>query len=137
MSTIHRSDTVRGTIAKLFLDWRASAVSSAALDTPRRSMSIKSLWIFRGVEIGCAFYSPAPCPIGAPPCTRRCPSPHRRRQAAVRGGRFRLDRRHPLPTVTDRTTSGGQMHALVEQLYPLCRSITGDGLRATLEVLAE
>ena len=32
---------------------------------------------------------------------------------------------------------GGQMHALVERLYPLCRSITGDGVRATLDVLAE
>ena len=39
--------------------------------------------------------------------------------------------------MTDRTTLGGQMHALVERLYPLCRSITGDGVRATLDVLAE
>jgi hypothetical protein len=42
--------TVRGTIARLFLDWRGSEVSSAGLDTPRRSMSTGSPWIFRGVE---------------------------------------------------------------------------------------
>jgi hypothetical protein len=39
--------------------------------------------------------------------------------------------------VTDWTTLDGQMHAFVERLYPLCRSITGDGVRATLDVLAE
>ncbi|MEU1492378.1 DUF4910 domain-containing protein [Streptomyces sp. NPDC005776] len=35
------------------------------------------------------------------------------------------------------TTAGEQMHALVERLYPLCRSITGDGVRATLEIVGE
>jgi aminopeptidase-like protein len=39
--------------------------------------------------------------------------------------------------VTDPTALGGRMHALVERLYPMCRSITGDGLRSTLNVLAE
>jgi aminopeptidase-like protein len=29
------------------------------------------------------------------------------------------------------------MHALMQRMYPLCRSITGDGLRATLEILGE
>ncbi|WP_436758532.1 DUF4910 domain-containing protein [Streptosporangium sp. V21-05] len=32
---------------------------------------------------------------------------------------------------------GREMHALVERLYPLCRSITGDGVRRTLEIIGE
>ena len=39
---------------------------------------------------------------------------------------------HLATTMTEPTTLGRQMHALVERLYPLCRSITGDGVRATL-----
>jgi aminopeptidase-like protein len=35
------------------------------------------------------------------------------------------------------TGLGERMHALVRRLYPLCRSITGDGVRATLDVIAE
>ncbi|MEU8514707.1 DUF4910 domain-containing protein [Kitasatospora sp. NPDC048722] len=35
------------------------------------------------------------------------------------------------------TGAGEEMHALVERLYPLCRSITGDGVRATLEIVGE
>ncbi|MEU5123244.1 DUF4910 domain-containing protein [Streptomyces asoensis] len=35
------------------------------------------------------------------------------------------------------TTPGEEMHALVERLYPLCRSITGDGVRATLDIVGE
>ncbi|GAQ64005.1 DUF4910 domain-containing protein [Streptomyces scabiei] len=34
-------------------------------------------------------------------------------------------------------TVGEEMHALVERLYPLCRSITGDGVRATLDIVGE
>ncbi|WP_236789697.1 DUF4910 domain-containing protein [Amycolatopsis sp. GM8] len=34
-------------------------------------------------------------------------------------------------------STGEQMHALVERLYPLCRSITGDGVRETLDILNE
>ncbi|MBP2706418.1 DUF4910 domain-containing protein [Microbispora sp. RL4-1S] len=33
--------------------------------------------------------------------------------------------------------AGRRMHALVERLYPLCRSITGNGVRRTLEIVAE
>ncbi|SEP21239.1 DUF4910 domain-containing protein [Trujillonella endophytica] len=32
---------------------------------------------------------------------------------------------------------GEAMHAVMGRLYPICRSITGDGVRATLDVLAE
>nr|WP_217197409.1 DUF4910 domain-containing protein [Streptomyces buecherae] len=32
---------------------------------------------------------------------------------------------------------GKEMYALVERLYPLCRSITGDGVRATLDIVGE
>ncbi|GLZ28901.1 peptidase M28 [Lentzea sp. NBRC 105346] len=34
-------------------------------------------------------------------------------------------------------TPGRRMHDLVERLYPLCRSITGDGVRQTLAVVGE
>ncbi|MEV0228357.1 DUF4910 domain-containing protein [Nonomuraea sp. NPDC050786] len=33
--------------------------------------------------------------------------------------------------------NGDRMHALVERLYPICRSITGDGVRRTLEIVGE
>ena len=33
--------------------------------------------------------------------------------------------------------AGDEMYALVERLYPLCRSITGDGVRATLDIVGE
>ncbi|MFI7228432.1 DUF4910 domain-containing protein [Nonomuraea angiospora] len=33
--------------------------------------------------------------------------------------------------------TGEEMHDLVRRLYPLCRSITGDGLRRTLEIIGE
>lgn len=32
---------------------------------------------------------------------------------------------------------GGEIHALAERLYPICRSITGDGVRRTLEIIDE
>jgi aminopeptidase-like protein len=42
-----------------------------------------------------------------------------------------------LAPAADSAALGQLMHALVERLFPLCRSITGDGVRATLSVLAE
>lgn len=38
--------------------------------------------------------------------------------------------------VLDRGQAGREMYALVEELYPLCRSITGDGVRETLRRVA-
>ncbi len=35
----------------------------------------------------------------------------------------------------DPAAAGGDMHALAAELYPICRSITGDGVRRTLEIL--
>jgi len=32
--------------------------------------------------------------------------------------------------------AGEQMYSLAEQLYPICRSITGNGVRETLNILA-
>ncbi len=33
------------------------------------------------------------------------------------------------------TSRGEEMHALIRELYPICRSITGDGVRETLRIL--
>ena len=33
--------------------------------------------------------------------------------------------------------TGKKMHELVAQLFPICRSITGDGVRETLEIIQE
>src|SRR5262245_12388650 len=33
--------------------------------------------------------------------------------------------------------SGAELLALVRRLYPICRSITGDGVRETLRIVAE
>src|SRR5882757_1252530 len=39
--------------------------------------------------------------------------------------------------VPDVRVTGAELHELVARLYPICRSITGDGVRATLDVIAE
>mgnify|MGYP003575241872 CR=1 FL=1 len=31
---------------------------------------------------------------------------------------------------------GVEMHELIRELYPICRSITGDGVRKTLKILS-
>src|SRR3954451_19439173 len=37
----------------------------------------------------------------------------------------------------DRTAIGAELQARIRRLYPICRSITGNGLRETLSILAE
>lgn len=36
---------------------------------------------------------------------------------------------------SDKHTVGTEMHQLMSELYPLCRSITGDGIRETLKII--
>jgi aminopeptidase-like protein len=38
--------------------------------------------------------------------------------------------------ILDTPPAAGQLFSLVEELYPICRSITGDGVRQTLEILS-
>ena len=35
------------------------------------------------------------------------------------------------------TTLGGELHAFASRLYPICRSITGNGVRRTLDLIHE
>src|SRR5258708_347451 len=35
----------------------------------------------------------------------------------------------------DRTTIGQELHQFASELYPICRSITGDGIRSTLAMI--
>ena len=35
----------------------------------------------------------------------------------------------------DRTDCGNQIHQLIQELFPICRSITGDGVRETLSII--
>jgi aminopeptidase-like protein len=43
---------------------------------------------------------------------------------------------HNLMKNIDLTDTGRWMHELIIQMYPICRSITGDGLRRTLEIIS-
>ena len=40
-------------------------------------------------------------------------------------------------TAADLTKAGLEMHSLMAELYPICRSITGEGFRQTLKILGE
>jgi len=42
-----------------------------------------------------------------------------------------------IPRLQDPAAAGREMHALVTELFPLCRSITGNGVRETLRRLGE
>ncbi len=41
------------------------------------------------------------------------------------------------PQADTASNRGADMHATIERLYPICRSITGNGVRQTLDVLSE
>ncbi len=43
----------------------------------------------------------------------------------------------PITRPSERTGVGAEAFALMERLFPLCRSLTGAGVRATLDILAE
>ena len=43
----------------------------------------------------------------------------------------------PATSATSGMDAGAAMHGLMAELYPICRSITGDGVRATLRRIAE
>ena len=40
-----------------------------------------------------------------------------------------------LKTSADRKEVGREMYQLISELYPICRSITGNGFRQTMEIL--
>ncbi|HEY7161898.1 MAG TPA: DUF4910 domain-containing protein, partial [Acidobacteriota bacterium] len=40
-------------------------------------------------------------------------------------------------TAADLTKAGLEMHSLMAELYPICRSITGEGFRQTMKILSE
>lgn len=39
--------------------------------------------------------------------------------------------------IVDKDKAGKQLYGLIERLYPICRSITGDGVRETLSIISE
>jgi len=50
---------------------------------------------------------------------------------------LRVSRLSNLRSLGDSESAGGDMLGLIRELYPICRSITGDGLRQSLAKLAE
>ena len=41
------------------------------------------------------------------------------------------------PSTISDSTAGAEMHGLAKKLFPICRSLTGDGVRRTLSILQE
>ena len=41
---------------------------------------------------------------------------------------------YPAVKTTDRSDIGQEMYALIKELYPICRSITGNAVRETLNL---
>ena len=42
----------------------------------------------------------------------------------------------PLKVSDESAGAGGEMYELISELYPICRSITGNGVRETLRIIA-
>ena len=60
------------------------------------------------------------------------------RSAAMSGGPHGTGHRvSELAELLDYREAGGRMSRLIAELYPICRSITGDGVRETLRRLQE
>src|SRR6185503_9206864 len=56
----------------------------------------------------------------------------------LQGGRRGRDPLGPGPSMSAQTTmSGGDLHRFASRLYPICRSITGKGVRQTLALIGE
>jgi len=50
-------------------------------------------------------------------------------------GEYRIMSENYLNVTVDQTEIGADMHRLMTELYPICRSITGDGLRESLRII--
>ena len=48
-----------------------------------------------------------------------------------------VDGTRPIPSHASDEQTGAEIYALAEQLFPICRSITGNGVRQTLDIMAK